>query len=156
MFTLDKVVPWDRSFEEYRGVFAIDEADLAGRVLGCGDGPASFNAEATRRGAAVVSCDPFYQWGVTEISARIDATYDQVLDQTRRNPNEFVWRSIASVEALGRVRMTTMQEFFNRLPRGSAGGEVRSGRTPIAAVSRPSVRPGPVFSLIVLVQQPSG
>ncbi len=48
MFTLDHVVPWGRSFEEYRAMFAIDDRDLDGGILGCGDGPASFNAEATR------------------------------------------------------------------------------------------------------------
>ena len=28
MFTLDQVVPWGRSFDEYRSMFAIDEADF--------------------------------------------------------------------------------------------------------------------------------
>ena len=58
MFTLDKVVPWGRSFDEYQQLFALTPADLERRILGCGDGPAAFNAEATRRGARVVSCDP--------------------------------------------------------------------------------------------------
>jgi hypothetical protein len=61
MFTLEQVVPWGRSFEEYRAMFALSDADLEGRVLGCGDGPASFNAVATQRGANVVSCDPIYR-----------------------------------------------------------------------------------------------
>jgi hypothetical protein len=57
MFTLDQVVPWGRSFEEYRRMFALTDRDLAGRVLGCADGPASFNAEATTRGSRVVFSD---------------------------------------------------------------------------------------------------
>jgi hypothetical protein len=28
MFTLDQVVPWGRSFEEYRHMFALSGADL--------------------------------------------------------------------------------------------------------------------------------
>ena len=59
MFTLDQVVPWGRSFDEYRRMFALTEAELRLRILGCGDGPASFNAEATRRGAHVASHFPF-------------------------------------------------------------------------------------------------
>ena len=55
MFTLDKVVPWGRSFDEYRRMFALTDADLRGRILGCGDGPAAFNAEATRLGMRVTS-----------------------------------------------------------------------------------------------------
>jgi hypothetical protein len=50
MFTLDQIVPWGRSFEEYRRMFAPSDADLRLRVLGCADGPASFNAEARRIG----------------------------------------------------------------------------------------------------------
>jgi len=53
MFTLDQVVPWGRSFDEYRRMFALTDAELGLRIIGCGDGPASFNAEATRRGTAV-------------------------------------------------------------------------------------------------------
>jgi hypothetical protein len=43
-FTLDSVVPWGRSFDEYVAMFALSEEDLGRRVLGCADGPASFNA----------------------------------------------------------------------------------------------------------------
>lgn len=60
MFTLEHVLPWGRSFDEYRRMFALSDRDLTLRGLGCGDGPASFNAEATRRRAAVISCDPIY------------------------------------------------------------------------------------------------
>jgi len=112
MFTLDQVVPWGRSFDEYRRMFALTEAELGLRIIGCGDGPASFNAEATRRGAKVISCDPIYRWETAEIRERIAATYDQILDQTRRNAEEFVWDSIQSVEELGQVRMAAMQDFL--------------------------------------------
>jgi hypothetical protein len=112
MFTLDQVVPWGRSFDEYRRMFALTEAELGLRIVGCGDGPASFNAEATRRGARVVSCDPIYRWEMAEIRERIAATYDQILDQTRRNAEGFIWDSIRSVEELGQVRMAAMQDFL--------------------------------------------
>jgi hypothetical protein len=62
MFTLEHVVPWGRSFDEYRRMFALTEEDLRLRILGCGDGPASFNAEATRRGTRMISCDPIYRY----------------------------------------------------------------------------------------------
>jgi hypothetical protein len=54
---LNEVIPWGRSFDEYRRMFALSGDDLAGTILGCGDGPASFNAEATALGHRVVSCD---------------------------------------------------------------------------------------------------
>jgi hypothetical protein len=54
-FTLNQVVPWGRSFEEYVAMFALTDVDLGGRILGCGDGPASFNAVLTSRGGRIVS-----------------------------------------------------------------------------------------------------
>jgi hypothetical protein len=71
MFTLDQVVPWGRSFDEYRRMFALTDDDLQLRIVGCGDGPASFNAEATRLGSTVVSCDPIYRYDAEELRQRI-------------------------------------------------------------------------------------
>ncbi|MEM6717567.1 MAG: SAM-dependent methyltransferase, partial [Cyanobacteria bacterium P01_C01_bin.147] len=45
--TLDTIVPWGRSYAEYVAMFNLTEADLAGRILGCADGPAAFNAVMT-------------------------------------------------------------------------------------------------------------
>src|SRR3982751_6002358 len=118
MFTLDQIVPWGRSFDEYRRMFALSDVDLALRILGCGDGPASFNAEATRRGTTVLSCDPIYRFDADQIRQRIAATCDQILDQARRNADEFVWDAIPSVEDLGRIRMAAMQEFLEDYPDG--------------------------------------
>ena len=122
MFTLDNVVPWGRSFEEYRQMFALSDADLGLRTLGCADGPASFNAGATRRGGAVVSADPLYRWDAAEIRGRIDATRERILDEARRNAAQFVWASIRSVEELGRVRTAAMEDFLDDYPDGKAEG----------------------------------
>jgi hypothetical protein len=130
MFTLEQVVPWGRSFEEYRAMFALSDADLEGRVLGCGDGPASFNAVATQRGANVVSCDPLYRWGVSEIQARIEDTYPEIIEQTRRNSHEFVWDTIGSVDELGRVRMAAMQAFLRDYPAGAREGRYLEASLP--------------------------
>ena len=130
MFTLEQVVPWGRSFDEYRRMFALSDDDLALRILGCGDGPASFNAEATRRGTPVISCDPIYQWEGVHIRERIVATYETILDQTRRNVDEFVWNSIRSVEELGQVRMAAMNDFLNDYGQGKAQGRYVEAELP--------------------------
>jgi hypothetical protein len=88
MFTLDQVVPWGRSFEEYRRMFALSDADLQLRILGCADGPASFNAEATRFGTTVISTDPLYRLDTPTIRDRIAATYDQMLEEAQRNSQQ--------------------------------------------------------------------
>jgi len=71
-------------------MFALSDADLQLRILGCADGPASFNAESTRRGKTVISIDPLYRLDSNTIRDRIAATYEQMLEQAQRNSQEFV------------------------------------------------------------------
>jgi hypothetical protein len=118
MFTLDQVVPWGRSFDEYRRMFALTDDDLGLTIVGCGDGPASFNAEATRLGSSVVSCDPIYRYDADQLRQRIASTYDEILEQTRRNTSEFVWGAIHSVDELGQVRMAAMNSFLDDYAEG--------------------------------------
>lgn len=112
-FILEKVVPWGRSFDEYVAMFSLSEQDLGKSIMGCGDGPASFNAIHSRNGGKVISVDPLYQFSADEISDRIKATYHTVMEQTRLNSHEFVWNHIPSVDALGRLRMDAMNEFLS-------------------------------------------
>jgi hypothetical protein len=130
MFTLDRVVPWGRSFEEYRRMFSLTEADLRLRIAGCADGPASFNAEATRRGTAVVSFDPVYRWDADQIRERIAVTREQILDETRSHANLFVWDSIHSVEELGEVRMAAMLQFLEDYTAGKVEGRYVEAELP--------------------------
>lgn len=131
VFSLDRVVPWGRSFDEYRRMFALTDDSLHSKILGCGDGPASFNAEATRCGWRVVSCDPIYRFEWPEIRRRIGETYDEVLEQTRQNAHEFVWTHIRSVEELGRVRMAAMTAFLDDFDRGKAEGRYVAAELPV-------------------------
>jgi hypothetical protein len=130
MFTLDRVVPWGRSFEEYRRMFGLTDAELGSRILGCADGPACFNAEATRRGLAVVSCDPIYRFDVDEIRSRIAATYDEVMLQARQNANAYIWDVIPSVDELGVVRMAAMSAFLDDYPSGKSEGRYVDAELP--------------------------
>ncbi len=129
-FTLNQVVPWGRSFDEYVAMFALTEAELSSRILGCGDGPASFNAVLTRRGGQVVSVDPLYRFSQDEIRERIRQTSAEVLEQTRKNAHEFVWTTIRSVEELGHLRGVAMEEFLSDYPAGVAQNRYVDGELP--------------------------
>ncbi|UCH35917.1 MAG: SAM-dependent methyltransferase [Armatimonadota bacterium] len=129
-FTLGQVVPWGRSYDEYVAMFALTGADLEGRILGCGDGPASFNAELTRRGGCVVSVDPLYQYSRDEIRQRIDETYCLVMEETRKNAHEFVWTTITSVEELGGLRLAAMESFLSDYRLGVAQKRYVTGELP--------------------------
>ncbi|MFE4106363.1 SAM-dependent methyltransferase [Almyronema epifaneia] len=109
---LEQVVPWGRSLAEYTGMFALGTAELNQKLLDCGGGPASFNAELTQQGGHVVSCDPIYQFTKAEIAQQIRATYGVILNGVRQHLDCYVWREIPSPEALGKVRMTAMKQFL--------------------------------------------
>ncbi|HTM02889.1 MAG TPA: methyltransferase domain-containing protein [Vicinamibacterales bacterium] len=130
MFELDHIVPWGRSFDEYRRMFALTDDDLRLTIIACGDGPASFNAEATRRGSDVTSCDPIYRYEREQLRERIDSIRDQVLEQTRRNADEFVWDTIRSVDELGQVRMAAMNDFLDDYPAGRKSGRYIDAQLP--------------------------
>jgi hypothetical protein len=121
-FTLENVVPWGRSFEEYVDMFALTQTDLTSRILGCGDGPASFNATLTRQAGSVISIDPLYQFSGPDIKARIDTITPTVLQQTLENQHEFVWTRFASPQALGQHRLQTMEAFLADYPAGLKQG----------------------------------
>ena len=131
MFTLSSVVPWGRSYAEYVRMFALSPADLEGRILGCGDGPASFNVEATRRGSHVISCDPLYRFDAAQIRQRIGETSTEVLEQARKNAHEFVWdEAIPDVDALKRVRMRAMDAFLDDYEQGRRDGRYVDAELP--------------------------
>jgi SAM-dependent methyltransferase len=99
-------------------MFALSDADLRGRILGCGDGPAAFNAALTKQGGRVVSLDPLYQLSADEIRARISETYAEIMDQTRKNKHEFTWTTIKSLDELEHLRRAAMEEFLLDYPLG--------------------------------------
>jgi len=111
-FALDQIVPWGRSYEEYVSMFSLSKDDLNLYFLGCADGPSSFNCGLTERGGQIISVDPLYRYTKDQIAQRIKDTRKEVLDQTQKNEHEFVWTTIHSLEELGRIRISAMQEFL--------------------------------------------
>src|SRR5687768_4166776 len=101
MMQLEQIVPWGRSLDEYRRMFRLTDADSAGRILGCGDGPASFNAEMTALGFDVISCDPLYAFSAADIKSRVEETYRSITAQIWRDRDRYVWTEFADPDALG-------------------------------------------------------
>lgn len=130
-FTLDKVVPWGRSYDEYIRMFGLTEGDLELRVLGCGDGPAAFNSALSKCGSNVVSVDPIYVFDTAQIRSRVSDTYEAVMTQMRKNKNDYVWgRAIPSVEQPGNVRMSAMEIFLADFETGKQEGRYIAGELP--------------------------
>jgi hypothetical protein len=109
---LNEVVPWGRTMVEYQLMFDLSQADVQKRILGCGDGPASFNVEMTKLGRAVVSIDPVYQFSAEQIELRVRETYEPIISQVKQNPDRYIWKTFADPDELGRARLAAMNEFL--------------------------------------------
>ncbi len=124
------IVPWGRNFDEYRRMFDLSDHDLKRKIVGCGDGPASFNAECNGRGGDVTSIDPLYAFTKEEIQKRIEETRDEVLAQTRRHTEKFNWSAVRSVEDLGNIRMKAMNLFLDSYDEGKVNRRYIPGMLP--------------------------
>jgi hypothetical protein len=129
-FELKDIVPWGRSFEEYLAMFSLSKNDLEMSILGCGDGPASFNHGMNNLGKKTISVDPIYQFTKTDIKSRIDETFKTVIEQTEKNKSEFVWGKIRTVKGLAEVRQKAMDIFLSDYEIGKAEGRYVFGRLP--------------------------
>ncbi|WP_416666841.1 SAM-dependent methyltransferase [Egbenema bharatensis] len=134
---LNEVVPWGRSLAEYRAMFNLSEAELRQRILGCGDGPASFNAEMTERGRSVVSVDPIYQFSADQIRQRVQQTYEPIISQVKQNPDRYVWQTFRDADALGQARLATMEKFLQDYEVGKAAGRYLAQSLPNLAIAHP-------------------
>jgi hypothetical protein len=120
--TLDNVIPWGRSMDEYIAMFGLSERDLDARILGCADGPASFNTEMHCRGKTVISVDPIYQFSTEEIRKRIKAICPTILEQLFQNRDDYIWDKIESPESLCELRMAVMDRFLDDFSAGKLTG----------------------------------
>ena len=121
-FELENVVPWGRNLEEYRRMFQLSDSDMTGNIAGFGDGPASFNFEATQQGYSVTSFDPIYQFSKDALQKRIDEVRITVMQQMRENIDNYVWTKIKSLEELENIRMSAMCLFLEDFEKGKREG----------------------------------
>jgi len=121
-FSLNQIVPWGRNFDEYVRMFSLTDADLEKKLLGCGDGPASFNAAMRRTGQRVVSVDPLYQFSSAQIRGRVQEACQTIVEQLVANQSAYVWTTITSPQDLGRIRMVAMEEFLRDFEQGKDEG----------------------------------
>jgi hypothetical protein len=119
---LSEVVPWGRSLAEYQLLFDLSEAELELPILGCGDGPASFNSEMTAVGRRVISIDPIYAFSKEQIRQRVAETYEPIISQVKLNPQRYVWDHFRDPDALGQARLAAMERFLEDFEAGLAAG----------------------------------
>ena len=127
---LDKVVPFGRSLDEYIMMFDLSSRDLQKRILGAGDGPASFNAEGTVKGYKITSIDPIYQFDGAEIRQRFDAVVDNIIGQVIATPNNWVWNYHKNPQDLKANRIEALEKFLQDYDRGKQEGRYLAQELP--------------------------
>ena len=119
---LDDVVPFGRSFDEYRRIFALADEDLDKKIISVADGPAGFNAAMKARGKIVTSVDPLYGFSAEDIKRRFYEVVDSVIDQVRATPGDWTWWYHKSPDGLKANRVRALETF---LPDYDAGKKER-------------------------------
>lgn len=127
---LDQVVSFGRSLDEYQKMFNLSSEDLQQRILGLGDGPASFNTEGTKIGMDITSIDPIYQFTGTEIKQRFDAVVDNIIDQIIATPNNWVWKYHRNPQELKARRIKTINQFLEDYNQGKQEGRYQAQKLP--------------------------
>lgn len=127
---LEKVVPFGRSLDEYRKMFNLSPSDLKKRILGVGDGPASFNPEATKIGGMVTSIAPLYQFSKTVILKRFHEVVDNIIDQIKATHSDWVWSYHKSPDDLRNNRVHLINKFIGDYDSGKQEGRYQIGELP--------------------------
>lgn len=109
---LKQIIPLGRTLREYEFMFSLKEADRNKTVLGCGDGPASFNAEWTARGGSVISVDPIYEFSGPQIRERFDAVIDDIIANVEATQDRWVWGFQQNPQGLRANRVAAMDRFL--------------------------------------------
>lgn len=127
---LDDVVPFGRSFDEYRRIFALTGEDLDKKIISVADGPAGFNATMKKRGKIVTSVDPLYEFSAEDIKRRFYEVVDNVIDQVRATPGDWTWTYHRSPDGLKANRVRALETFLPDYEQGKKEGRYVTGELP--------------------------
>ena len=111
-------------------MFDLSNEDLSGRILGCGDGPASFNAEATVLGHTVTSCDPIFAFTGPQIESRVHECYPAMIVQVKEQSERFRWDFFRDPDYLVEYRLAVMRRFLADYEGGRADGRYVAAALP--------------------------
>lgn len=103
-------------------MFSLTEEDLSQRILGCADGPASFNAELKQLGITITSVDPLYQFSGAEIAQRFEDSFEQVISRVRETVDQFLWGYHKNPDDLLNNRRHTLERFLRDYEQGRQQG----------------------------------
>lgn len=109
---------WGHSLADYRQMFALKDDDLNKRILDCGGGPASFNAEMTHQGHEVVSFDRLYALPEMDVTQQVEATLQHLESEVVAHQQDFVWDSVHSAQEFNTMHRQATHAFLDDFSKG--------------------------------------
>lgn len=100
-----------RDLAEYRAMFALTDADLAGSVLDCPGGGASFTAAARARGIDARAVDPVYVRPVDDLAAQLAGELERARAWMTRRTGAYRWDDHGDPDTLTRRRTASAAAF---------------------------------------------
>jgi hypothetical protein len=110
--TLDRVVFYGRTLQEYQLIFNFDHDEHAGlKILDCPAGASSFTAEACRLGVDAVAVDPMFGKPAVDLLKAGEEDINHVMSGVSKSPDLFNWSFYPTLEVLRSYRMTALRRF---------------------------------------------
>jgi hypothetical protein len=100
-----------RSLAEYRAMFALTDEHLAGTVLDCPGGAASFAAEVNAAGGHVTACDPLYGSPPEKLRTVAAGDLRRAYRYHRDHPDEYAWTFFSDADHYLESRTASMELF---------------------------------------------
>lgn len=102
-----------RTFAEYRRMFDLDVASLAGTsVLDCPGGPGSFTAVAAELAEGAMAVDPVYGPSAADLESLCRRSVAENVEQLAAKEELFVWEHYRDPETRGRFQRAAAERFL--------------------------------------------
>ena len=129
-YIMKNVVPWGRTLDEYRKMFALSDTELKGHIAGFGDGVASFNAECGTLGGHVTSVDPVYRFTGELLEKVLAEAKRRLIGETAKERKKDSTAIARDIDELERRHMTAVQLFMDDYEEGKKEGRYRDCELP--------------------------
>lgn len=121
------LVLWGHSLADYQKMFALEDGDLAKKIIEVASGPSSFNMEMTQHGQKVVSIDEMFGLPMDELKEHAEAEFAKHVTAIKAHASKFNWGDYGQLEELVKSRRAGMQKFFSDFVAGSTERRYRPG-----------------------------
>lgn len=121
---------WVYDFSDYQQMYDLSERDLTQSILDFSAGIASFNAEATKRGIRVISCDATYALSEDKMHPSAQHFLQETVSYLKANPNRLKESSTTTVNRVIDLWEKTEKTFLQDYALGKAQNRYQSLQLP--------------------------